>query len=140
MKGKSLIIEGTGTTHPMSGTTYNTHISVEIDDPSLIESHKATINKLELVTDLVMIDYAGYTSTTTGQATLTAAKIPMDEDKYGMRYWMGSGVTGYSYNYTTTYGEDKTNSGSLSLVDNPANCLEVWIQFKDGKKARAVFR
>lgn len=141
MKGKSLIIEGTGTTHPMSWGTYHTQISVEIDDASLIESHKATITKLNLVTDTeTSYTYGGETSTSKGKAQLTAANIPMNPDNMGLRYWKGSGITGYSWYDTTTYANGKTETGSMSLVDNPANYLEVWIQFKDGKKARAVFR
>ena len=135
MKGKGLHIEGTATTNPMSWATYNIHISLDIDDASLIETHKSTITKLELVTD-TQTEYGGITSV--GKATLTAANVPMGPDNAGLRYWKGSGITGYSW-YDTTYYTDKTETSSMSLVDTPGQYLEIWIHFKDGSKARVVF-
>ena len=135
MKGTGLHIEGTATTNPMSWATYNIHISLDIDDASLIETHKSTITKLELVTD-TQTEYGGITSV--GKATLTAANVPMGPDNAGLRYWKGSGITGYSW-YDTTYYTDKTETSSMSLVDTPGQYLEIWIHFKDGSKARVVF-
>ena len=136
LKGKSLHIEGTATTHPMSYMTYFTTLSMDIDDVSLIENHKAAITQLDMVTDTE----TSYGSTTEkGKAHLTAANIPMDNDYAGYKCWKGKGITGYSWN-STTYYTDKTVTNSMSLVDNAENSLVIWIQFKNGTKAQAVAR
>ncbi len=138
MKGKALHIEGSATTNPMSWMTLHTHISLDIDDVSLIDSHKSTITKLSLVTNSeTSYTYGNETSTSKGQAKLTAANIPMGNDNAGLNYWKGSGITGYSYSDTTTYYNGKTETGTMDLVDNPGNYIEVWIDFKNGTRAKA---
>ena len=140
LKGKNLHIEGSAVTHPMSYMTFDTHISVDINDVTLLDKNKATITKLDMVTN-TQSDYGSgdYSSSSTSTSKLTAANVPMTSDYAGMKYWKGSGITGYSWNSTTNYS-NKTEYSSMELVDNPANYLEVWIMFKNGNKARAVFK
>ncbi len=140
LKGKNLHIEGSAVTHPMSYMTFDTHISVDIGDVTLLDKNKATITKLDMVTN-TQSDYGSgdYSSSSTSTSKLTAANVPMTSDYAGMKYWKGSGITGYSWNSTTNYS-NKTEYSSMELVDNPANYLEVWIMFKNGNKARAVFK
>ena len=139
-KGKGLHIEGEAITHPMSWLTYNTHITLDIDDASLIESQQATITKIDMVTDIESEYGSGdYYASGKGQAKLSAVNIPMGKDYAGAKYWMGNSscLTNYSY-YNTTYYSNKTETSTMELVDNASNYIEVWIFFKDGKKARAV--
>lgn len=137
-KGKGLHIEGSGTTYPMTGMTFHTHISLDIDDVSLIESQKSTITNLNLVTDTESVyTYGEKTTTSEGGAQLTAANIPMSDDYAGLKYWKGSGITGYSWSSTTTYHDGRTETSTMYIVENPANYIEVWIGFKDGSSARA---
>ena len=124
-KGKSLHIEGTGITHPLTWATYQTTLSLDIDDASLIKKGKAKITNFSLTTN-TELTYGG--ETTTGRAHLAANDIPMVSDDIVYTYWKGGTVTDYSY-----YTDDL----SLNLVDNPGNYLEVWISFKDGSSAKA---
>ena len=123
-KGKGLHIVGSGITHPQSGFTYNTTLSLDIDDASLIESCKATITNIELSMDTEISWYGIYS---TGSAHLSASDIPM-VDSLPFTHWKGGTITDYSY---------ATDGLSMSLYDNPDNFIEVWIAFKDGYSAKA---
>ena len=123
-KGKGLHIVGSGITHPQSGFTYNTTLSLDIDDASLIESCKATITNIELSMDTEISWYGSYS---TGSAHLSASDIPM-VDSLPFTHWKGGTITDYSY---------ATDGLSMSLYDNPDNFIEVWIAFKDGYSAKA---
>ena len=123
-KGKGLHIVGSGITHPQSGFTYNTTLSLDIDDASLIESCKATITNIELSMDTEISWYGTYS---TGSAHLSASDIPM-VDSLPFTHWKGGTITDYSY---------ATDGLSMSLYDNPDNFIEVWIAFKDGYSAKA---
>lgn len=124
-KGKGMHIVGSGITHPQSGSTSNTRLSLDIDDSSLLESGKATITNFDISTDTEMNLYG---ETTTGSYHLSATDIPMEEYSVLYAKWKGGTVTDYS-----AYIGDI----SLTLVDSPANYLEVWISFKNGSSAKA---
>ena len=47
----------------------------------------------------------------------------MVEDAVIYTHWKGGTITDYSYS---------SEGISMSLYDNPANFIEVWITFKDG--------
>ena len=124
-KGKGMHIVGSGITHPQTGFTYHTKLSLDIDDASLIESCKATITNIELSMDTEISWYGTYS---TGSAHLSASDIPI-VDGLLFTYWKGGTVTDYTYS---------TSDGlALNLVDNPANYVEVWISFKDGSSVKA---
>lgn len=124
-KGKGMHIVGSGITHPQSGFTYHTKLSLDIDDASLIESCKATITNIDLSMN-TEINWFGTSST--GSAHLSASDIPI-VDGLLFTYWKGGTVTDYTYS---------TSDGlTLNLVDNPANYVEVWISFKDGYSVKA---
>lgn len=124
-KGKGMHIVGSGITHPLSGFTYYTKLSLDIDDASLIESCKATITNIDLSMN-TEINWFGTSST--GSAHLSASDIPI-VDGLLFTYWKGGTVTDYTYS---------TSDGlALNLVDNPANYVEVWISFKDGSSVKA---
>ena len=124
-KGKGMHIVGSGITHPQSGFTYHTKLSLDIDDASLIESCKATITNIDLSMN-TEINWFGTSST--GSAHLSASDIPI-VDGLLFTYWKGGTVTDYTYS---------TSDGlALNLVDNPANYVEVWISFKDGSSVKA---
>lgn len=124
-KGKGMHIVGSGITHPQSGFTYHTKLSLDIDDASLIESCKATITNIDLSMN-TEINWFG--SSSTGSAHLSASDIPI-VDGLLFTYWKGGTVTDYTYS---------TSDGlALNLVDNPANYVEVWISFKDGSSVKA---
>lgn len=123
-KGKGLHIVGSGITHPQSGFTYDTKLSLDIDDASLLESRKATITNIDL-SMATEINWWGTSST--GSAHLSASNIPM-VDGLPSTYWKGGTVTDYTYS---------TEGLTLTLIDNPSNFLEVWIFFKDGSSASA---
>jgi hypothetical protein len=124
-KGKGMHIVGSGITHPLSGFTYHTKLSLDIDDASLIESCKATITNIDLSMN-TEINWFG--SSSTGSAHLSASDIPI-VDGLLFTYWKGGTVTDYTYS---------TSDGlALNLVDNPANYVEVWISFKDGYSVKA---
>ena len=124
-KGKSLHIEGSATTHPQSGYTYHTRVSLDIDNASLVRSNKATITNFNLSTDTEVIISE---NTYTGSAYLAASNIPISRNPMVLTYWRGGSIIDYSYTSGTS---------SLTLVDNPANYIEVWISFKDGSSAKA---
>ena len=124
-KGKSMHIEGSGITHPLSGFTYHTTLSLDIDDASLIESSNATITSFSLTTN-TEVSYGG--DTTTGSAHLAASNIPMISDATIYTHWKGGVITDYSWS---------SGESSLTLVDNPSNYLEVWIAFKEGTVVKA---
>lgn len=119
-KGKSMHIEGSGTTHPQSGFTYYTRISLTIDDESKIDTGKATITDFYL-SQHTDITYWGEHAT--GSATLSASNIPMVTEGTSYTHWKGGGITNYSW-----YSGDS----SLELVDNSGNFLEIWITFVNG--------
>lgn len=124
-KGKGMHIVGSGITHPQTGFTYHTKLSLDIDDASLIESCKATITNIDLSMN-TEINWFG--SSSTGSAHLSASDIPI-VDGLLFTYWKGGTVTDYTYS---------TSDGlALNLVDNPANYVEVWISFKDGYSVKA---
>lgn len=124
-KGKGMHIVGSGITHPQTGFTYHTKLSLDIDDASLIESCKATITNIDLSMN-TEINWFGTSST--GSAHLSASDIPI-VDGLLFTYWKGGTVTNYTYS---------TSDGlALNLVDNPANYVEVWISFKDGSSVKA---
>lgn len=124
-KGKGMHIVGSGVTHPQTGFTYHTTLSLDIDDTSLIESHKATITNIDLSMNT---EINWYGSSSTGSAHLSASDIPI-VDALLFTYWKGGTVTDYTYS---------TSDGlALNLVDNPANYVEVWISFKDGSSVKA---
>jgi len=124
-KGKGMHIVGSGITHPQTGFTYHTKLSLDIDDASLIESCKATITNIDLSMN-TEINWFGLSST--GSAHLSASDIPI-VDGLLFTYWKGGTVTDYTYS---------TSDGlALNLVDNPANYVEVWISFKDGSSVKA---
>lgn len=124
-KGKGMHIVGSGITHPQTGFTYHTKLSLDIDDASLIESCKATITNIDLSMN-TEINWFGTSST--GSAHLSASDIPI-VDGLLFTYWKGGTVTDYTYS---------TSDGlALNLVDNPANYVEVWISFKDGSSVKA---
>ena len=124
-KGKGMHIVGSGITHPQTGFTYHTKLSLDIDDASLIESCKATITNIDLSMN-TEINWFG--SSSTGSAHLSASDIPI-VDGLLFTYWKGGTVTDYTYS---------TSDGlALNLVDNPANYIEVWISFKDGSSVKA---
>jgi hypothetical protein len=124
-KGKGMHIVGSGITHPQTGFTYHTKLSLDIDDASLIESCKATITNIDLSMN-TEINWFGTSST--GSAHLSASDIPI-VDGLLFTYWKGGTVTDYTYS---------TSDGlALNLVDNPANYIEVWISFKDGSSVKA---
>ena len=124
-KGKGMHIVGSGITHPQTGFTYHTKLSLDIDDASLIESCKATITNIDLSMN-TEINWFG--SSSTGSVHLSASDIPI-VDGLLFTYWKGGTVTDYTYS---------TSDGlTLNLVDNPANYVEVWISFKDGSSVKA---
>ena len=124
-KGKGMHIVGSGITHPQTGFTYHTKLSLDIDDASLIESCKATITNIDLSMN-TEINWFG--SSSTGSVHLSASDIPI-VDGLLFTYWKGGTVTDYTYS---------TSDGlALNLVDNPANYVEVWISFKDGSSVKA---
>ena len=124
-KGKGMHIVGSGITHPQTGFTYHTKLSLDIDDASLIESCKATITNIDLSMN-TEINWFG--SSSTGSVHLSASDIPI-VDGLLFTYWKGGTVTDYTYS---------TSDGlALNLVDNPANYIEVWISFKDGSSVKA---
>ena len=123
--GGAVHIKDSGITHPQTGFTYHTKLSLDIDDASLIESCKATITNIDLSMN-TEINWFG--SSSTGSAHLSASDIPI-VDGLLFTYWKGGTVTDYTYS---------TSDGlALNLVDNPANYVEVWISFKDGSSVKA---
>ena len=123
-KGKSMHIEGSGITHPQSGFTYNTKLSLTIDDASLIATSKATITYFSL-SQSTDINYFGQSAT--GSAYLAASNIPMVSDDIIYTHWKGGGITDYSWS---------SGGSSMTLIANPANFIEIWITFKDGSTAK----
>ena len=122
-KGKGLHIEGSGVTNPLSGFIHQTTVSLDIDDKELIKSGKAKITKFSITTYSEVSMYgSGYTV----NMHLEAANIPMVEDAVIYTHWKGGTITDYSYS---------SEGISMSLYDNPANFIEVWIAFKDGSIA-----
>lgn len=119
-KGKGLHIEGSGVTNPLSGFTHQTTVSLDIDDKELIKSGKAKITKFSITT---YSEGSIYGSGYTVNMHLEAANIPMVEDAVIYTHWKGGTITDYSYS---------SEGISMSLYDNPANFIEVWITFKDG--------
>lgn len=124
-KEKSMHIEGSGITHPQSGFTYYTTLSLTIDDTSLMASGKATITSFSLT---VNTDITYYGQSATGTAYMAASNIPMVSDATIYTHWKGSGITDYSWS---------SGDSSLTLIANPANFIEIWITFKDGSTAKA---
>ena len=125
-KGKGLHIEGSGTTtQQIYDTHISTRISLDIDDASLLKSGKATITALSLSSDSEMTIFG---STISGSQHLTAEGIPMESYLPMLAKWKGGSVTGY------TYHQDEM---SMTLVESPANYIEVWIGFNNGTTAKA---
>lgn len=124
-KGNSMHIEGSGVTHPQSGFTNHTRMSLDIDDVELIKSGKATITNIDLTT---VSDVTMYGQSMTINSHLTASDIPMVSDATIYTHWKGGTITEYSYS---------TEGLSMSLYDNPTNTMEVWITFKEGVIAQA---
>lgn len=124
-KGKGLHIEGSGVTHPQSGFTNNTSLSLDIDDASLLESCKAKITNLDLTT---VSDVTMYGESFTIHSHLAASGIPMESDAVIYTHWKGGTITEYTYTAADV---------SMSLYDNPTNTIEVWISFKNGSSVKA---
>ena len=124
-EGKSMHITGSGTTHPQTGFTYWTQLSLTIDDSSLVETGKATITNFDLT---LHTDINWYGQRSTGNARMSATNVPMTSPGISYTNWKGGGITEYSYS---------TEGLSLTLVDNPANFIEIWITFIDGSSVRA---
>ena len=121
IEGEGLHIVGSGASLAVaSGTMLYGTVSLDIDDVRLLESGDATITNFDFSEKLDVGSGVFYTH-------LSASDIPMVS---GLPYtrWEGGTVTDYSW--TWSYG-------SLSLVDNPANNIEVWVNFKDGTIAKA---
>ena len=123
--GKSMHIVGSGTTHPQSGFTYWTQLSLTIDDASLMDTGKAIITDFDLS---LHTDITYYGERSTGSARLSATNVPMTEAGISYTHWKSSGITNYSW---------YSGENSLTLVDNPANFIEIWITFVDGSSVRA---
>ena len=119
-KGKGLHIEGSGTSHPQEGFTSFTKVSLDIDDKDLLKTSEATIKNFNMST---VADVTMYGSSLIINTHLAATDIPMKEDATIFTYWKGGTITDYTYS---------TEGLSMSLYDNPANFIEVWITFKDG--------
>ena len=123
-KGKGLHIEGSGVTHPQSGFTNHTTLSLDIDDAKLLESCKATITNIDVTT---VSDVTMYGESFTISTHLAASDIPM-VSPLTFTHWEGGTITEYSYSTDGLY---------MSLYDNPTNTMGVWIFFKDGYSAKA---
>ena len=123
-KGKSMHIEGSGVTHPQSGFTYYTKLSLTIDDASLIATGKATITSFSL-SQSTEINYFGQSAT--GSAYMAASNIPMVSDNIIYTHWKGGEITDYSWS---------SGDSSMTLIANPANFIEIWITFMDGSTAK----
>ena len=123
-KGKSMHIEGSGVTHPQSGFTYHTKLSLTIDDASLIATGKATITSFSL-SQSTEINYFGQSAT--GSAYMAASNIPMVSDNIIYTNWKGGEITDYSWS---------SGDSSMTLIANPANFIEIWITFMDGSTAK----
>lgn len=123
--GKSMHIVGSGTTHPQSGFTYWTQLSLTIDDTSLMETGGATITDfyLSMHTDITM-----WGQRATGSARMAATNVPMTSGGISYTNWKGGGITEYSWS---------SEDSGLTLVDNSANFIEIWITFIDGSSVRA---
>ena len=127
-KGKGLHIEGSNTTHPQSGYTYHTRVSLDIDDASLLATNNATITNINISTDT---EYVYNEALITGSANLIATNIPMISNVMVLAWWKGGTIIDYSWS---------SGYSTLNLVDNPANFIEVWIAFKNGSSAKARIR
>ena len=125
IKGKGLHIEGSSTTYPQTGYTYHTSVSLDIDDTILFWTKEATITNFSLSTDTEAIVSE---QTITGSAFLIASNIPIKSNAMVLTNWRGGSVNAYVWS---------SGESSLTLVDNPANFIEVWIGFKDGSSAKA---
>ena len=125
IKGNGLHIEGSVTTHPQSGITYHSRVSLDIDDTRLLASNSATITKFNLSTDT---EVTVSEETITGSAYLAAINIPMTSNIEILASWKGGTIIDYSWS---------SGYSSLNLVDSPANFIEVWIAFKNGSSAKA---
>ena len=123
-EGKGLHIVGSGILSPTSEVQYDTTVSLDIDDVNLLESGEATITNFDLSEKIEVNHSVG---SATGSAHLSASDIPM-VSPLTFTYWKGGTVTDYSWSLSVS---------SLSLVDNPDNFLEVWIQFKNGFSVKA---
>jgi len=123
-KGKGLHIEGSGVTHPQSGFTNHTTLSLDIDDAKLLESCKATITNIDVTT---VSDVTMYGESFTISTHLAASDIPM-VSPLTFTHWEGGTITEYSYSTDGLY---------MSLYDNPTNTMGVWIFFKDGYSVKA---
>lgn len=123
-KGNRMHIEGSGVTHPQSGFTNHTRMSLDIDDVDLIKSCQATITNLDIST---VSDVNMYGASYTIHTHLAASDIPMKSDAVIYTHWEGGAITEYSYS---------TDGLVMSLYDGP-NSMGVWITFKDGFIARA---
>ena len=124
IKGKGLHIEGSGVTHPQSGFTNHTTLSLDIDDAKLLESCKATITNIDVTT---VSDVTMYGESFTISTHLAASDIPM-VSPLTFTHWEGGTITEYSYSTDGLY---------MSLYDNPTNTMGVWIFFKDGYSVKA---
>ena len=115
-EGEGLHIVGSGVSKAAE-ITISATLSLDIDNVKLLESGNATITNFDFSETMAGFD----------KEHLSASDIPMVS---GLPYtrWEGGTVTGYS---RTSF------SSSLSLVDNPANTIEVVVSFKDGTVVKA---
>ena len=125
LEGKGLHIVGTGVSKStIDDVILSTTVSLDIDDVKLLESGDATITNFDL-SETMEIIFEKWS--TTDKTHLSASDIPMVGGLPHTR-WEGGTITDYSW--TSPYS-------SLSLVDNPANYIEVWVNFKEGTVVKA---
>ena len=125
LEGKGLHIVGTGVSKStIDDVILSTTSSLDIDDVKLIESGDATITNFDFSETMEIILSKG---SVIDKEHISASDIPKASGLY-YTIWEGGTVTDYSW--TSTYS-------SLSLVDNPANYIEVWVNFKEGTVVKA---
>ena len=114
-EGEGLHIVGTGVSKAAE-ITISATLSLDIDNVKLLESGNATITNFDFSETIFGI-----------VEHLSASDIPM-VGRLPYTLWEGGTVTSYSRT---------SKSSSLSLVDNPANTIEVVVSFKDGTVVKA---
>ena len=114
-EGEGLHIVGSGVSKAAE-ITISATLSLDIDNVKLLESGNATITNFDFSETIIGI-----------VEHLSASDIPM-VGRLPYTLWKGGTVTSYSRTST---------SSSLSLVDNPANTIEVVVSFKDGTVVKA---
>ena len=125
LEGKGLHIVGSGVSQvTVDDVILSATVSLDIDDVKLIESGDATITNFDFSETMEIILSK---RSVIDKEHLSASDIPMVGGLPHTR-WEGGTITDYSW--TSPYS-------SLSLVDNPANYIEVWVHFKEGTVVKA---